>query len=87
MALQDDEIEIAKQLRIKAKRLASRVKARSSGRMDPQDTPWHEASELADAADTAAWCIGWLVDEVKRLRQYEDFYKSLNAETAPKTHQ
>jgi hypothetical protein len=83
MALTDEELVIATDLRIKAKRLASRVKSRSSGRMDPQDTPWHEASELADAADTAAWCLGWLVAEVKRLREYETFYKELNASTTP----
>jgi hypothetical protein len=79
----DDELKLAMGSRLNAKRLASRVKAHSAGRMNPQDTPWHEASELADAADSAAWCIGWLVAEIERLRPYETFYRELETETRP----
>ncbi len=67
-----------------AKRLVWRAEGNWRARMDPKDLPWDKAAELASAAQSAAWCIGWLVDEVKRLQPYEKFYKELNAETTPK---
>lgn len=83
MPLTEEDLEIAIKARLEAKRIINLAEGKWRGRMDPKDLPWHEAAQLADAARSAAWCITWLVNEVRRLRPYEQFYREINNSTAP----
>lgn len=83
MPLQESDLKIAQDIKMKAKHLASKCRDARVAVMNPKDLPWHEALELASVAHDAAWCITWLSAEVKRLQEYEQFYKELNDSTRP----
>jgi len=83
MAIVEMDIDVALSSRIVGKRLASKASQNWSGRMNPKDLPWNEAADLANITDTLAWCVGWLVAEVRRLQEYERLLRELNESTKP----
>ncbi len=64
-----EDLAMAKRAARDAKRIAHVVKGRISGRMAPEPPSVGEASELATAADTLAYHVGWMAKEIERLRR------------------
>lgn len=55
-----EDMEHASLAIYEAKRLASIVRGRVSGRMNPKGLEWHEASELGNATETVAYHARWM---------------------------
>lgn len=65
--MEEEDLRMALEVARETRRLAWDVRESYWGRMDPRDVPWNRAADLVSASQTAAWCIGWLVAEVRRL--------------------
>jgi hypothetical protein len=56
-----DDVALARQSRIRASQVASKVKRKIVGRMDRPSIPHDEAMELVSAVEALYYHLGWII--------------------------
>lgn len=67
--MNEEDLLMAMAVARETRRLAWGVRESYWGRIDPKDVLWNRATDLVSASESAAWCIGWLVAEVRRMEE------------------